>query len=366
MDTKEGELFKQRTTRYLDAEGNRVTADTPGATKVVVESKKWCARLKDPVTGKWSIIPLSKDKVAARKKLNNRETELARGEVGLVDPYKQAKETPIKEWVKVYMADLTELGRSEGYRNQTKREIDKVAAACKADRLGDLTADKVDDYLTGLTCSARTKNLYRQSVLGLCNFLVKKNKLPYNPLLVTTRREGEEKRKRRALRAADLQNLLNTARHRPLLEALTIRRGPRKGQLAAQVKPENRERLERIGRHRALLYLTAVHTGLRLKALRLLKVGYLHLDAEPPRQELPGSIMKSGRDFRQRLRADLVSELKTWLAETGKGPEDFIFDIPAYTADEQATAKGPEEGGHPLQRREWAVLRLPRIPQMYR
>ena len=55
MKTNEGELFKQRITRYYDAEGKRVRAGTPGARKEVVESKKWYARLKDPSTRKWRL-----------------------------------------------------------------------------------------------------------------------------------------------------------------------------------------------------------------------------------------------------------------------------------------------------------------------
>jgi integrase len=331
VETKDGAVFKQRTTRYLDANGRRVGAGTPGSRRVVVESRKWYGRVQDPGTREWRLVPLSKDKQVARKKLADFQTELERGEAGLVDPYKQAKEAPATEHVEAYLTDLGERGRSERYRKQTRRDIEKVLAACKAQRLADLTADKVNDFLTGLTCSARTKNSYRQAVLGMYNFLVRKKKLPHNPLLLTTRRKGEAKRKRRALSPEGLQRLLDAARQRPLVEAMTVRRGPRKGRPVARVKPEQRERLERIGRQRSLLYLTAVHTGLRLGALRGLKVGYLHLDSMPPRMELPGRLMKSGRDFKQRIRDDLAAELKAWLAETGKEPADNVFDIPAYS-----------------------------------
>jgi hypothetical protein len=44
---------------------------------------------------------------------------------------------------------------------------------------------------------------------------------------------------------------------------LTVRRGPRKGEREANVRPVVRKRLERLGRERALLYKTLVLTGLR-------------------------------------------------------------------------------------------------------
>ena len=43
---------------------------------------------------------------------------------------------------------------------------------------------------------------------------------------------------------AELVKLLDVARERPLLDALTVRKGPRKGERYANVRPEVRERLE--------------------------------------------------------------------------------------------------------------------------
>jgi integrase len=346
-DTKEGELFKYRVNRYYDAEGKRTSPNTPGARKTTEETKKWYVRLKDPATGKWKRYPLSRDKQVARQMAANLEKRLARAEAGLADPHEETMHSPITTLVDAYIADLAEQGRDERYRGQTKREIDRVVAACGADRLAELTPDKVDNFLTKLSCSARSKNSYRRAVIGLCNYLVRKRKLPYNPLLVTTRRKGELKRKRRALADHLLQKLLDAARQRPLLEAMTIRRGPRKGQLAARVRPEERARLERIGRHRALLYLTAILTGLRLGTLRRLRVGYLDLEGPVPQMGLPGNIMKSKRDFFQHLREDLVAELRAWVAETGKKPGDLLFEVPAYSQTSKLLRKDLRTAGIP-------------------
>ena len=59
---------------------------------------------------------------------------------------------------------------------------------------------------------------------------------------------------------------------------MTIRRGKHKGQAVANVRPETRERLEQLGRERALIYKTLVLTGLRKSELASLTVGQLELD----------------------------------------------------------------------------------------
>jgi hypothetical protein len=49
---------------------------------------------------------------------------------------------------------------------------------------------------------------------------------------------------------AELVHLLDVARRRPLLNAMTIHRGKRKGQAVANVRPEVRAQLESLGRER--------------------------------------------------------------------------------------------------------------------
>jgi hypothetical protein len=53
---------------------------------------------------------------------------------------------------------------------------------------------------------------------------------------------------------AELARLLDVARRRPMLEALTLRRGKQQGEAEANVRPEVREWLEALGREQALIY----------------------------------------------------------------------------------------------------------------
>ncbi len=87
-------------------------------------------------------------------------------------------------------------------------------------------------------------------------------------------------RERRALAEAELVNLLDAAERRPLRDAMTIRRGSRKGKIAAKVSDVQRERLERLGRGRRLIYMTLVLTGLRRGEREALRLRDVEREAE--------------------------------------------------------------------------------------
>lgn len=76
---------------------------------------------------------------------------------------------------------------------------------------------------------------------------------------------ADQRRKARALTETELVNLLDAAMRRPLLDALMIRKGPNKDKQLAKVSDERKAKLERIGYERALIYKTAILTGLRFE-----------------------------------------------------------------------------------------------------
>ncbi len=115
--------------------------------------------------------------------------------------------------------------------------------------------------------------------------------------------------------ADELSRLLDVARRRPLIDAMTVHRGKRKGQAIARIRPENRERLESIGRERALIYKTMVLTGLRKNELASLTVGQLRLDEPTAYVELDAADEKNREGNAVPIRADLADDLRSWLAE---------------------------------------------------
>jgi hypothetical protein len=99
-----------------------------------------------------------------------------------------------------------------------------------------------------------------------------------------------------------------------LLDALTVRKGPRKGERYADVRPEVRERLELLGRERALIYKALVLTGLRKGELSSLTVAHLRLDDAVPYLTLDAADEKNREGNDIALRDDLAADLRDWLA----------------------------------------------------
>ncbi len=111
----------------------------------------------------------------------------------------------------------------------------------------------------------------------------------------------------------ELVKLLAVARERPLIEALTVRKGPRRGERYANVRPEVRERLDLLGRERALIYKTLVLTGLRKGELAALDAGQLFLDGPVPYVALDAAEEKNREGNEIVLRDDLAADLRDWL-----------------------------------------------------
>src|SRR5262245_28294042 len=96
--------------------------------------------------------------------------------------------------------------------------------------------------------AAKTRNAYRCALVTFCNWCVATNRLAANPFraIPKANEKADRRRQRRAMDEAELTRILAVARQRPLLEALTVRKGKRKGERYAKVRPEVRERLARI------------------------------------------------------------------------------------------------------------------------
>lgn len=122
-----------------------------------------------------------------------------------------------------------------------------------------------------------------------------------------------------------MRRLLDVARRRPVEDALTVRRGKNKDKLVANLSDQRRTDLVRLGVERALIYKTAILTGLRLNELRTLQVGDLSFG------ELPFLVFRAFNEKNRKgssisLRSDLATELREWTKEKGRGK--VVFEVP--------------------------------------
>ncbi|MBX3356773.1 MAG: site-specific integrase, partial [Phycisphaeraceae bacterium] len=106
------------------------------------------------------------------------------------------------------------------------------------------------------------------------------------------------------------------ARRRPLAEALTIQKGNRRGEIGAKMSDSRRERLDRAGRERALIYKTLVLTGLRKGELASITVAQADFTGPVPYLLLHARHEKNRRGAEIPLRKDLAAELRAWMEET--------------------------------------------------
>ena len=94
----------------------------------------------------------------------------------------------------------------------------------------------------------------------------------------------------------------------------------------AEVPDDRRRRLERLGAERALIYKTAVLTGLRLNELRTLECRDLSF-GDVPFIKLNHSNEKNRKGSTLAIRSDLAAELRAWTTDRDRG--DRVFDVPS-------------------------------------
>ena len=240
-----------------------------------------------------------RDKQSAEKKLQDWLTESDRLDSCLITSdelnAKQHAKRPICEHLGAYIAFLrhkTTRGRRTDpvHVANVKSQIEQIITDCHLAQIVNISRSAVEKWMhqeeNRGEISGKTINNYRSAMMAFCRWAVSEQRLISNPLEgLYTADETDKKRDRRALTEAEICILLEVASSRPLIEAQTIRSGPRTGQLGAKVRPDVEDRLIELGAERALMYQCMIHTGLRKGELASLTVSDLHLDAAPPLPE---------------------------------------------------------------------------------
>ena len=318
----------ERLARWKDRRGKTRTAPlttgTDGSDRLLIESPFFVAKYRDGA-GNVQVVPTGcKDETAARQVLADleRKAELVRSNVitaaeAAIGGHQAA---PLAEHFNAYLAYLEAKGACKEHRSERRRQLRRLAADCAFAALADLRREVLERWLNAQAqagMGARTRNSYLCSALAFCNWCIETSRLTANPFdaVPKANEKADPRRLRRAMTEPELVGLLAVARERPLLDALTVRKGSRKGERYADVRPEVRTRLERLGRERALIYKTLVLTGLRKGELASLAVMQLHLDGAVPFVALAAADEKNREGSDIPLRDDLAADLRDWLAD---------------------------------------------------
>jgi integrase len=350
------ELFKkkgQQFAKWKDGKGksrtSKVTENPDGSLQVSVDSGKWLAKYRDGSGAIREVATGCRDRGAAQTMLTalERRSELVRSGVLMADEDAVAKHSAatIAEHFAAYHSHrVTQELNATRIRNTDSR-LRRLADECGFRRLADMSAEPFTRWL-GLQLEqgmgAGTRNEYHKELVGFANWCVRTGRLTSNPFSKIPRAnvKADCRRQRRALAEDELEKLLHVARWRPLAEygRKTVRPDSKDQSkrsswtkepltydgLKAVVtramerlidNPEFAAKLDQKGRERALVYRTLVLTGLRRGELASLSVSSLVLDVPTPFAILAASDEKNGQGSEIPLRADLVAELREWIAE---------------------------------------------------
>lgn len=251
-----------------------------GKTRIRVEARTYTAKYRDGQGIVREHATGCRAKRSAEIVLAKLEQEAEKVKAGVLSSAESEmakhRDTPLLKHIEAYITHQNAKGINKQWVKDTRSRLLRLCDKCKLHRLSDLKADTLERWLldkaeyderSGKSMGARTRNVHRGSMIGLANWLVKKKRILANPFLDVPQADEKAdcRRKRRALNEDELRRLLDVTRRRPVENAMTIRHGPNKGQLKANLRPEVRERLERLGRERALIYKTMALTGLRKK-----------------------------------------------------------------------------------------------------
>ena len=316
----------ERLARWKDRQGKARTAPLTtgedGSERIVTESPFYYAKYRDGAGIVRTVPTGCRDETAARQVLADleRKAELIRS--GVITDAEAAignhQTTPLAHHLDAFDEHHQAKGVTKIHREDTGRYLRRLAAECAFGALADLRRESLE----ALACSAnregmsaRTRNAYRNALVSFCNWCVETGRLAVNPFdsVSKANEKADPRRQRRAMTEPELVKLLAVARERPLIEALTVRKGPRKGERYADVRPEVRERLDLLGRERALIYKTLVLSGLRKAELSSLTVAHLNLDDPVPFASLDAADEKNREGNAIALRDDLAADLRDWL-----------------------------------------------------
>jgi integrase len=315
--------------------GKRVKAGTPGAVKRVDESEKWYAYWREGKRQRK--VPLCADKDAAQVMMADLMRTKDRVKARLIDPRQHHYDRKAAEHLEEFLPVMRAKGKSE--KDKERKETILRAFVGRLRSLTDLTHEAVDHYLAGVGGSTGNKKKHLSAISVFVKWLLKKDRIEGDPLSrVDVPAGGKKTKERRALTVEQIQKLLDAARSRPLA-ALHERYGTKVKETVRQRERAERHRdaaqakMVMRGRERALIYKTAVYTGLRAGEIGALRPHHLELGKKPfPRLEIPGKLTKNGQQARLLLVPAFAAELADWIRDARKGEDDRLFNVPQASA----------------------------------
>jgi integrase len=181
-------------------------------------------------------VPLrTPDKQVAEQRLRRIIIEEQRERDGLLAP-KQQRETaqrPLLEHVKAFCQTRRAVKRDEKYVCELERKLEKLCADCAWQFVRDVTPESFEKWRARQRTAPKTLNEYQNAINGLMNWL--EHRVGPNPLrfVQKVQTSGEPRRKRRALCAEQLRQLVTVSGERAVVYLVAAATGIRRGELGS-------------------------------------------------------------------------------------------------------------------------------------
>jgi integrase len=271
---------------------------TKDGQKYLKPSEKWYAKYRD-ANKKIKLMPLSPNKDAAQLMLTSLLKKVENEKAGIRDEYADHRKRPVTELLTEYKQHILDKGATDKEARQAARRCEITFKNCGFVLLCDLDKTLAERWLADQRGMAKTdggfgpatSNHYRKSLVAFGNWLVKARRAPENPFrhIPKVNADVDVRHERRPLSVEEFSRLVEAASLGKQFRGL-------------------------LGADRAMLYTVAGMTGLRASELASLIPASFTLDAEPPIVVVEAAYSKHRRRDEVPLHADLVTQLRSWLA----------------------------------------------------
>ncbi len=270
--------------------------------KVSKKAKCWYVRYKD-ADGKTHQVKGYTDKGDTQQLAAKLQKQARHEHIGLADPHEDHRRRPIAEHVDDFRQHLEDKDRTEQHVGLTVQRVTDVVEGIGAKTISDIDGGRVASYLkdrrdAGL--ATESSNHYLRAVRNFCRWLVKDRRVPVNPVqhVSTLKADADRRHLRRVLSEAEFGRLIESTR---------------------TAKP----RMHLSGLDRAMLYITAAHTGLRARELASLTLTAFDFECEPATLTVGAVTSKHREEDMLPLRSDVASMLRDWMK--GKPADDRLW-----------------------------------------
>ena len=257
-------------------------------------AQNWSGRLRMPWETSVSTVVLNTpDKRLALHKLSQIAEEREKEHNGIIapKPVREAAARPLGDLLDDYLLDLQSRSRRPSTIYKYRKDLKKLFGRCQWGKIQDVTTRSFCLWRNQCGLSGKTVNDLLASVTTFFDWLERQRMVTANPLKYVERVDTRGKAQyRRALTQDEIANLLSVAPH-----------------------------------SRAVVYLTAMYTGLRRNELKQLRWGDLHLNGLQPLVCAPASITKNKKEAKLPLRPEVVEALRS-IIPADAAPFQNVFE----------------------------------------